>query len=106
MKFRFLPAVAAMLVAMPALALDLHAARAQGQIGEKLDGYVTALKPSSEVNALVSSVNAKRRAEYTKISKQNGEPVDVVGKLAAPQILQGLESGASYQDSNGNWQVR
>lgn len=106
MKFRFIPMVAAVLVAMPAFALDLHAARAQGLVGEKLDGYVTALKPSADVNSLVSKVNAERRAEYSKISKKNGQPIDVVGKLAAPQILQHIESGAQYQDASGNWQTR
>lgn len=80
---------AAMLATMltaPAYALDLHSARASGAVAETPDGYVKAVKSSPEVDALVAEVNAKRMAEYTRISKQNGQPVDVVGKLAAPQI--------------------
>lgn len=103
MKFPFLPAIAAVLISMPAFALDLHEARGQGQVGEKLDGYVAAVTPGAEVNALVSDVNAKRRAEYTRISKENGQSVDVVGKLAAPQIIQGLPAGSLVQDASGNW---
>lgn len=106
MKVRILPIVAAALIAMPALALDLQQARTQGLVGEKTDGYVTAIKPSAEVNSLVSSVNAKRRTEYTKISKQNGQTADVVGKLAAPQILENLPSGSQYQDASGAWKTR
>lgn len=105
MKFRSLITAAAfVMISLPALALDLHQARSQGLVGEKSDGYVTALKPSAEVNALVNDVNSKRRTEYTRISKQNGQSIDVVAKLAAPQIAQGLEPGSKYQDASGNWQ--
>ena len=38
-------------------------------------------------------VNAKRKAKYGEISKQNGQPVDVVGKLAAPQIAKSIAAG-------------
>lgn len=87
MKSRFiLAALLSLAVATPALALDLHSARASGAVAETPEGYIKAVKPSAEVDALVSEVNAKRRAEYERISKQNGQPVDVVGKLAAPQI--------------------
>ncbi len=78
--------VAALLFAMPAFALDLHSARASGVVAETSEGYIKAVKSSAEVNALVSEVNAKRRAEYERISKENGQTVEVVGKLAAPQI--------------------
>lgn len=87
MKSRLLfAALAAAMLASPALALDLHAARASGAVAETPEGYIKAVKSSPEVDALVGEVNAKRRAEYERISKQNGQPVDVVGKLAAPQI--------------------
>ena len=94
------------LAAFPAFALDLHQARSSGMIGEKLDGYATALKATPEVTALVAEVNAKRRQEYARISKQNGQSVDVVAKLAAAQIINGLEPGSPYQDENGNWKSR
>ena len=106
MKFPFGSMMAIALIAAPALALDLHSARSQGLVGEKADGYVAAITPSAEVNELVNEVNAKRRAEYTRISKQNGQSVDVVSKLAAPQIQQGLEAGSMVQDANGGWKKR
>ncbi len=79
-------ALAAMLLSLPAYALDLHSARSSGLVAETSAGYIKAVKSSAEVDALVKEVNAKRRAEYERISKENGQPVDVVGKLAAPQI--------------------
>lgn len=94
MKKHFLIAtLAAALIAFPAFALDLHGARASGQVAETAEGYVKAVKSSPEVEALVAEVNAKRRAEYERISKQNGQPVDVVGKLAAPEIAKSIAAG-------------
>jgi len=94
------------LVALPAFALELHQARASGMVGEKLDGYVTALKASPEVTALVADVNAKRSQEYARISKENGQPIDVVAKLAAEQIIIKLEPGSPYQGTDGRWKTR
>ncbi|MFY9286948.1 MAG: YdbL family protein [Alphaproteobacteria bacterium] len=94
------------LIALPALALDLHSARNQGLVGEKLDGYVAALKPTPEAQSLVAEVNAKRKQEYARISAQNGQPVDVVAKLAAQEIITKLPAGNSYQAPDGSWTKR
>ena len=92
------------LLSFPAMAMDLQGARAKGIVGEKLDGYVQALEPSAQ--GLVDEVNAKRRAEYARISKENGQPIDVVARIAAEQIIGGLPAGAKYQDTNGNWKTK
>lgn len=98
--------LACLAYAPAALALDLQSARTQGLVGEKPDGYVAAVQSSAEVNALVADVNAKRKQEYTRISKENGQPVDVVAKLAAPQIIEKLPSGAMYQGPDGGWKKK
>lgn len=90
---RLFTLVAVSLIVLPAFALDLHSARSAGLVTELPTGYVKAAKPSAEVDALVATVNAKRRAEYERISKQNGQPIDVVGKLAAPEIAKGIAAG-------------
>lgn len=107
MKFRsLLSFTAAILISTSAWALDLQTARSSGAVGEKADGYIAALKSSPDANALVSEVNAKRAAEYARISKQNGQPVAVVAKLAAVEIIKGLPTGSSYQGSDGSWKKR
>ncbi len=93
MKRLSLVALTVLLMAAPAYALDLRSARTQGLVAETPEGYVKAVDGSSEVKALVSEVNAKRRAEYERISKENGQPVDVVGKLAAPEIAKSVAAG-------------
>jgi uncharacterized protein len=97
---------ALMLLATPAFALDLHQARAAGLVGEKSDGYVVARKDTAEVQALVADVNSKRKQEYTRISKENQQSVAVVAKLAAVQIINGLEPGVYYQTPDGSWKQR
>lgn len=94
------------LAASPAFALDLHEARSAGIVGEKTDGYVAALKKTDEAKALVAEVNEKRREEYTRISRQNDQPVEVVAKIAAENIINGLNPGEFYQDTDGKWKTR
>jgi uncharacterized protein len=93
-------------MAAPALAAPLDDAKAQGLVGERLDGYVGAVasNPSGEVTKLISSVNAARKAEYAKIAARNGQPVSVVEKLAAAKLIERLGSGQYYMDKGGNWQ--
>ena len=93
-------------IAGPAAALDLHDARAQGVVGEQSDGYVGVVAPAAGAQALADSVNAQRKAEYEKISAANHQPVDVVAKLAAVQVIKKLDKGEYYQAADGSWTKR
>lgn len=93
-------------VASPAFALDLKQARETGRVGETTQGYIAAIKSSADVDALVADVNAQRKQEYTRISKENGEGVDIVAKLAAEQIINNLAEGSLYQGPDGTWKKR
>ena len=74
-----------MVLVSPAFALDLASARAAGAVCEKGDGYIDATQVSAA--GFATSVNAGRKAEYERIAAQKGQPVDVVAKLAAQQIV-------------------
>lgn len=108
MKFRFMTilVLAATLLSLPAFAMDLHQARSAGMVGEKMDGYAAAIQSTPEITALVNDVNTKRREEYARISKQKNQPVDVVAKLAAQEIINSLPAGSSYQAPDGSWKKR
>ncbi len=94
------------MISLPAYALDLAAARSQGLVGEGQNGYVVPIAKSKEVIELATDINAKRKIEYLRISKENGQPVDVVGRLAAQQIVSALPSGAQYQAEDGSWKLK
>lgn len=104
--FTTLVLITGLFLAGQAMAMDLSQARVQGLVGEKTDGYVAAVTPSAEANAIVSDVNARRLVEYKKISAQNGQAVSVVGTVAAERIIAGLPSGSYYMSSDGSWKKK
>lgn len=108
MKYRFLIGLALIgsLLSFPAFALTLDQARNARSIGEQIDGYVGVLKSSPEVNALAADINAKRKQEYLRISKENGQPVEVVAKLAAQEVINKLPAGNMYQSPDNGWKKR
>ena len=95
-----------LLLTAQAFAMELSQARAQGLVGETLDGYIAVVTPSADASAVVSDINARRREEYTKISKDNGQTVSVVGKVAAARIIAGLPAGSYYKGADGSWKKK
>lgn len=101
----FLAVIGCLLVALPAYAASLDSAKAQGLVGERLDGYIGAVaaSPSQDVRQLVDEINRARKAEYAKIAAKNGQPVSVVEKLAAKKLIERTGGGQYYMDGSGNW---
>ena len=83
--------IASLLISASALALDLHSARSSGAVVELPTGYIKAAKLSPEVDALVTDVNAKRKAEYERIAKEKGSSVEAVAAVAAQEISKKLK---------------
>lgn len=108
MKHVFIIALfaAVMSISSVAFSMDFAQARAQGIVGEKNDGYIGAVTSAPEAGAIVNEINARRRAEYEKIAKNNGQPVSVVGQVASENIIKSLPRGSFYQSPNGSWQKK
>lgn len=100
----FLAATALLLsLAVPALALDLDGARAQGLLGEQANGYVGIVaSPTAELEKLAADVNAKRKAHYAEIAARNGTAVEAVAALAGKKLVEGAPSG-QFVRANGGW---
>lgn len=92
-----------MLFASAAFALDLNSAKAQGLVGEKRDGYLGAVTGNAEAQALADAINAKRKQEYQSIAAQNGQPLNVVEKLAASKAYEMTPKGQYLMDAGGAW---
>jgi uncharacterized protein YdbL (DUF1318 family) len=102
---RFIFVICAMLLlASPAWALDLKDAKAQGLVGEQLNGYLGIIKSSAAVNALVGDINSKRKAMYEKIAKRNGTSVSAVEILAGKKATEKTPAGQYVQSPSGAWQ--
>lgn len=103
---RTLGAVAlALVMAMPAFALDLDAAKAAGLVGETNTGYIAAVQPSSEVNALVASINSQRKAHYQQIATQNGITLQAVEVRAGQKAIEKTPAGGFINTGSG-WQKK
>ena len=95
----------ALLMAVPALALDLGEAKSKGLVGETSSGYLAAVKASGDVNALVNDINTKRKAHYQKIAKKNNISLEAV-EVRAGQKAIGKTPAGQYVDSGGGWQKK
>lgn len=102
-RIGLLLAAAMLAVVLPAAAIDLDGAKAQGLVGERPDGYVEAVgDASAEVRTFVQDVNAKRRVAYEKVAGQNGAPVDDVAKIAGKKLIDNARPG-TFVKVDGRW---
>ncbi|MDR8523603.1 MULTISPECIES: YdbL family protein [Shewanella] len=103
MKSKLVVLIASLLLSFNAFAISLQDAKAQGLVGEQINGYLGVVKNSAEAKAVVSSVNAKRKAHYEKIANKNQISVSDVAKLAAEKAIQATKKGHYIQNRSGNW---
>ena len=103
-------AVALTFVATPAKAdrdPAYAAARASGQIGEKMDGYLGIVGASTpELQRLVNDINIKRRAVYAERAQQNNATLAEYSISAGCQLILKTVPGEKYQAPDGSWRTR
>jgi len=106
--FRFMAVLAVSLTMIvagvsSAWAADIRTAKAAGQIGEQLNGYLGVVSSApADVRALVQDINQKRRAVYQNIASKNGTSLQVVEQMAAKKAINKTPSG-QYVQSPGGW---
>lgn len=91
---------------VPALAIDLDSAKAQGLAGETLTGYVGIVtsSPTPDLRSMVDEINLRRRASYQEIAnKTPGATLNAVEKLAAEKLISKAVSGHYVETSPGQW---
>ena len=95
-----------LLAAQPAYAIDLHTAKDQGLVGETPAGYLEAVKPpSTDVKALVDSINSQRREKYQEIAARNNTSLQAVELLAGKKAIEKSSPG-SYIKIGDSWQKK
>ncbi|RNA66109.1 DUF1318 domain-containing protein [Prosthecochloris sp. ZM_2] len=92
-----------LLIPLRADAIDLDTARRQGLAGET-DSGLLARPPQAgdEARPLITTVNAQRKTEYTRIATQNGITADVVGRMMFEKLYPTLPSG-TWVRIDGEW---
>ncbi|MFA9201063.1 MAG: YdbL family protein [Cypionkella sp.] len=103
-------AAAAGLAAAPALAPRApadDAARAAGQVGEKMDGYLGIVGAGTPaLQRIVSEINIKRRALYAEKARAANATLEEYALTAGCLAIARTAPGEKYQAPDGSWQTR
>ena len=84
-----------------------QAARSQGQIGEKPDGYLGVVGSApADVQKIVSNINIQRRAAYTKAAAAQGASIEDFAFTSGCNLISQTSSGEKYQAPSGAWKTR
>lgn len=88
----------------------VDAAKARGEIGEQIDGYLGVVDGASPSPAVVNAfqeINIARKALYTDIaSKDPSVGVRDVAGLTGEKLVNSLPRGQWYRDSFKNWKQK
>jgi hypothetical protein len=106
-RLSFVLALAA--VAPPALAQTplLDAARVNGSVGERYDGYIGIAGPvSAQVRSQIATINIRRRSLYSSLASRKGVSPQEVGITAGCQLLARVGIGQSFLLADGGWRRR
>lgn len=83
------------------------AARAAGQVGEKMDGYLGYVTPAApSLRAVVEDINIKRKAVYAGKAQANNATVEEYALTSGCLLIAQTKPGEKYQAPDGSWQTR
>ena len=83
------------------------AARAAGQVGEKMDGYLGYVTPpGGDIRALVEDLNIKRRALYSEKAQAAGATVEEYAFTTGCRLIAQTSPGEKYEGPSGGWLTR
>lgn len=82
------------------------AARAAGQVGEQVDGYLGIVGAATpELRALVNNINIQRKAAYTR-GAASGSTVEQFAFVSGCNLIAQTKPGEMYQTPSGAWKKR
>ncbi len=83
------------------------AARANGSVGEKPDGYLGIVStPTPALQRLVNDINIKRRAVYAEKAQANNATLEEYALSSGCQAILRTVPGEKYQAPDGTWHTR
>lgn len=109
--FKFgIAALVALGLAVPATAQRdpaYEAARENGSIGEKPDGYLGIVRGGdAQLQRLVNDINLKRKQVYTDRASAEGSTVEQFAFTAGCNTISRTQPGEKYQAPDGTWKTR
>lgn len=83
------------------------AARAHGEVGEKMDGYLGVVSGGSPaLDKLVDDLNIKRKAVYAQQAVAAHATVEDYAFTSGCQLIARTQPGEKYQAPGGGWATR
>ena len=111
-KLGLAAAVLAVAGMIPAAALAQRdpvyaAARAAGQVGEKVDGYLGYVTPPPPaLKAVIDELNIKRKAVYADKAAAAHATVEEYALTSGCLLISQTQPGEKYQGPDGTWKTR
>jgi uncharacterized protein len=97
-------------LAVPALAQRdpaYAAARANGSVGERVNGYLGIVGSATpELQRLVDDINNQRRQVYAERAQAEGATLEQYALTAGCLAITRTVAGEKYQAPDGSWQTR
>jgi len=87
----------------------VDAAKARGEVGEQIDGYlgiVSGKSPSADVRRAVQEINIGRKNVYTKRARQENVTVEAIAASIGVKQLQKARAGETVRDASGQWKTK
>jgi len=110
LRFAAALALGGAVLATPALAQRdpaYAAARASGQVGEKMDGYLGVVGAAGgDVRAMVNDLNIKRKAVYAQQAQAQHATVEEYAFTSGCLAIARTVPGEKYQAPDGSWATR
>ena len=83
------------------------AARANGQVGEQVNGYLGFITPPTpELRKVIEDINIKRRAVYADKAKTANATLEEYALTSGCLLISHTVPGEKYQAPDGSWQSR
>lgn len=109
--------VAAVLIAGAAIAFSapasagdpqIDAAKAQGIVGERIDGYLGIVDASADASLTrkVQDINNKRRAAYDDLASQTNTTPQQVARVTGEKLVSEAAPGEYIMDDSGTWKQK
>lgn len=83
----------------------IDAAKTEGLVGERVDGYLGLVTGNAEpaVRRKINEINAGRRAAYERLANQTGTTVEQVGVITGEKQIASMPAGQYYMNTSGRW---
>ncbi len=84
---------------------QIESARANGVIGERIDGYLGVVGAAdAEITRKVQDINNRRRALYEQTARETSSTVQQVARVAGErQLAERVRPGEFYMDETATW---